>query len=66
MSLFSGGSAELFHARQDEFMRYVEDEVNPARVAAGLSEIRPHEARECFRIIDEFATKWDSLGKEAK
>jgi hypothetical protein len=50
-------SDEYFRA-QDEFRRYVETEVNPARVKHGLSEIRDAEARECFRIIDEFLDDW--------
>jgi hypothetical protein len=47
-------TSEEYYARRDDFMRYIAFEVNPARLKAGLSEIREHEARECFRIIHDF------------
>lgn len=46
------------HARRDDFRRYIRKEVNPARVKAGLSEIRDDEAGECFRIINQFLDRW--------
>lgn len=51
-------TTEEFYVRQDEFRRYIADEVNPARVKHGLSEIRDEEARECFRIMDKFFVEW--------
>jgi hypothetical protein len=55
------------HVRQDEFRRYIADEVNPARAKHGLTEIRDDEARECFRILDKFFAEWRATGNtEAK
>jgi hypothetical protein len=51
-------TTEEFYVRQDEFRRYIADEVNPARAKHGLSEIRDDEARECFRIMDKFFAEW--------
>ena len=42
---------------RDSFMIYIAEKVNPARVKAGLSEIREEEARECYRIILDFNKK---------
>lgn len=53
-------TSEEYYIRRDEFMRYIDREVNPARRANGLEEIREHEARECFRIIVDFLRKWES------
>lgn len=53
-------TTEHFYAEQDAFRRYIADKVNPARKAAGLSEIRDEEARECFRIIDHLAGHFDT------
>lgn len=49
--------SEQWYALQEEFIRYIINQVNPARLDAGLSEIREHEARECFRILDDFHRK---------
>lgn len=51
-------TTEHYYAAQDDFRRYIRDKVNPARAKAGLSEIRDEEARECFRIIDQFLDRW--------
>lgn len=51
-------TAEEYFVRQDEFRRYIAEQVNPARAAHGLSEIRDDEARECFRIMDKFFGEW--------
>lgn len=45
-------SSDAYFLAQDEFRRYIEDRVNPARAMNGLSPIGDHEARECFRILD--------------
>jgi len=55
----SADTTEEYYIKRDEFMRYIAFEVNPARLAAGLSEIREHEARECYRIITDFQRKWN-------
>lgn len=47
-------TSEEYYIRRDNFVRYIDTEVNPARLKAGLSEIREHEARECFRILHDF------------
>ena len=49
---------EEYYAMKDEFVRYVIDKVNPARLAAGLTELREKESEECFRILYEFWLKW--------
>lgn len=51
-------NSEEYYIQRDDFMRYIEDKVNPARLDVGLSGIREHEARECFRILYEF---WQKL-----
>ena len=45
---------EQYFIEQDEFRRYVANQVNPARVEAGLKPIDDDSARECFRIIYDF------------
>jgi len=39
-------------------------QVNPARLAEGLSEIKYQHAKECFRIMDKFFVQW-RLGSQA-
>lgn len=58
-------TSEEYYIRRDEYMRYIDREVNPARRANGLEEIREHEARECFRIIVDFLRKWESSTSNA-
>lgn len=53
-------TTEEYFARQHEFRNYIADKVNPARAKHGLSEIRDDEARECFRIMDQFFAEWRS------
>lgn len=50
---------EEYYIMRDEFMRYIEDSTNPARIVAGLQPIGEHEARECYRILYEFWRKWE-------
>lgn len=59
-------SSEEFYAARDTFRRYVADEVNPARKAHGLTEIRDDEANECFRIIDQLCQRMDSARLQLK
>lgn len=54
-------TSEEYFARQDEFRCYIAEQVNPARLAAGLSVIGDDEARECFRILDQFFVGWRKL-----
>jgi len=49
-------NTEEWYAQRDAFIRYIDEEINPARRAAGLEEIRECEARECFRIIHDVQT----------
>ena len=54
---------------RDEFIRYITDEVNPARKKKGLSKIRKAEARECYRILLQFRQDWNTradTGKEGE
>lgn len=64
-SVCSTDTTEEYYIKRDEFMRYIAFEVNPARLAAGLSEIREHEARECYRIIIDFQRKWNEPSSNA-
>ena len=50
---------EEYYTMRDEFMRYIEDQVNPARISAGLEPIREHEGRECYRILYDFWRNWE-------
>jgi len=47
-------STEEYYTKQDEFVRYVKKEVNPARKEAGLKELDTDDCRVCFRIIYDF------------
>jgi hypothetical protein len=53
-------NTEEWYLQRDMFEAYIEDEVNPARLAEGLSLIRKHEARECYRILYEFWSKFNN------
>lgn len=53
-------NTEQYYTMRDEFMCYIEDEVNPARLDAGLELIRKHEAEQCYRILYDFWRKWSS------
>ena len=48
---------EAYYSEQEEFMRYIQDEVNPAREKAHLLPIRKYEAKECYRILHEMWSK---------
>jgi hypothetical protein len=54
---------EDYFCRRDEFMKYIDDHVNPARESAGLKLISDPEAQECFRILDKFFMHWRSNGQ---
>lgn len=56
MSLFT--NTEEFYAAQDDFRRFLATQVNPCRRASGLEEISDIAARECFRIFDQYSTRW--------
>jgi hypothetical protein len=53
-------TSKEYFAAMDCFVIYIEDEVNPARAAAGLPTIKAADARECFRIMDGFLDRWQS------
>lgn len=53
-----GESGEEYYCKRDDFVRYIEDEVNPAREDAGLTPLDMKTAEECFRILNDFARKW--------
>jgi hypothetical protein len=65
-SACSTDTTEEYYIKRDEFMRHIAFEVNPARLASGLSEIREHEARECYRIITDFQRKWNEPSSNVK
>ena len=50
-----GEYGEDYYIRRDDFLRYIADNVNPARLAAGLRELDETTASECFRILNDFA-----------
>jgi hypothetical protein len=53
-----GESGEEYYCKRDDFVRYIEDQVNPAREAAGLQPLCWRTAEECYRILNDFARKW--------
>jgi hypothetical protein len=57
-------TTEEYFIRQEEFWQYINEQVNPARLADGLSEIKYQHAKECFRIMDKFFVQW-RLGSPA-
>jgi len=44
---------EDYYAKQEQFVRYVDHKVNPARKESYLEPIREYEARECYRILHQ-------------
>jgi len=52
-----GESGEEYYCKCDDFMRYIENEVNPARVACGLPPLDVITADVCFRILNDFALR---------
>lgn len=55
-------TTEEYCVRQDEFLAYCDEHVNPARVAAGLKPLDDRTAREAFRILDKFFMHWRRNG----
>jgi len=53
-------ASELEYIRQDEFLIYIQDKVNPARIKAGLNPVGEIEAMVCYRIIRDFNKQWSS------
>lgn len=51
--------SEEYYIMRDDFLRYIDDDVNPARFKAGLAEIKTIDARECYRILYDFWKKWE-------
>ena len=50
-----GESGEEYYCKRDDFVRYIEDEVNPAREKFNLKPIDQRSALECYRILNDFA-----------
>ena len=50
-------NSETYYALRDSFMNHIDLVVNTERDRLGLTIIRPHEARECYRILYEFWSK---------
>ena len=44
--------------RLDEFMTLIKDNVNPTRLAAGVSPINEEDARSSFLLLEQFYSKW--------
>jgi hypothetical protein len=53
-----GLTGEPYYLARDDFSRYIEEEVNPARAKAGLQPLDAKTAEECFRILNDFYRKW--------
>ena len=53
-----GESGEEYYCKRDDFVRYIEDEVNPAREKCNLKPIDQRSALECYRILNYFAKQW--------
>ncbi len=58
-----GEYGENYYCKRDDFLRYIADNVNPARLAAGLKELDETTANECFRILNDFARLAHSEGR---
>lgn len=52
-----GESGEEYYCKREEFTRYIQDKVNPARERAGLKPLDLKTAEECYRILNDFARK---------
>lgn len=59
-----GDSGEEYYCKRDDFIRYIEDEVNPAREKCKLRPLDLKTAEECYRILNDFARQWgcDPIG----
>jgi hypothetical protein len=53
-----GENGEAYYCKRDDFTRYLEEVVNPARIAANLAPLDKRTAEECYRILNDFARKW--------
>ncbi len=53
-----GELGEAYYCKRDDFTRYIADQVNPAREAAGLQPLCWRTAEECYRILNDFARQW--------
>lgn len=51
-------TAEEYYCSLDHFLRYVKEEVNPARLNAGLKEVDEDAARVCYIIINYYQKRW--------
>ena len=56
-----GETGEEYYCKRDDFMRYVENEVNPARIACGLQPLDVTTAGVCYRILNDFALRNKNL-----
>jgi len=57
-------TTELYYAREDEFWRYIEDEVNPHRIKVDLDPINHSQAMACYRILREFMNRWQLIDEK--
>jgi hypothetical protein len=53
-----GEGGEAYYCKRDDFTRYINREVNPARIEAGLQPLDMKSAEKCYRILNDFARKW--------
>ena len=53
-----GESDEAYYCKRDDFMRYIAEQVNPARWGSGLRPLDQTTTEECYRILNDFARKW--------
>ncbi len=53
-----GEDGEAYYCKRDDFTRYLEEVVNPARIDANLAPLDKRTAEECYRILNDFARKW--------
>ena len=52
-----GESGEIYYCKKEEFVRYISDEVNPAREKSGLQPLDLKSAEEAYRILNDFYKK---------
>lgn len=48
--------------REKEFMDFITRHINPARKAAGVSEINEEDARSSFLLLENFYLQWTKTG----
>jgi len=51
-------TTQEYYNLMDQFVNYINTEVNPRRKKSGLREIGDSEARACFRILHDFEERW--------